>query len=895
MRRRYGFKRLILIMGLLPVLLISVGFSAYLTQQQLADSRELLTQRAKSAAQQLSVVSSHMMQDHHEDTLAYILHTALEEPGVRAVSIYNSDLELISHAGPGTPPPNVEGLSRFMPFKVMDQADDLQITWAIHAPLSAEGHQTDADGHLGWVQMSYGWHQYELMKYQSYLAAAIFLGLSVLVCILFFSYINHNIGRDLQILRMATHRLTSGQRDLHIHVPGGDEFSELAEDLNELNAAQVRELKELQLNLEQSNSDLRETLETLEIQNIELDLARREAVTASRVKSEFLANTSHEIRTPLNSILGFSNILLKADIRGRQREAVETIRNSAVNLLTIINDILDFSKLEAGKLVFDKAPVQLRELAEDTLIMLAPGAAEKRLDLALFVEKDTPEAILSDSLRLRQMLTNLVSNAIKFTPTGTVRVDISCSERDDDYATLTFKVTDSGIGMSAEQRKHIFRDFGQGDASVTRQYGGTGLGLVIVQGLVKEMGGEIGVESELGHGSTFWFSLRLAIDHNAMQMRDFQSLQGSTVALYDSSPLYGLAICDLLEGWGMNVQLCQGIDDINTQADHCILSLDAEESCQPLPTIHRDGACVVLSYHSEEHPQDNNVWLSKPVSHVRLFDALNTGLSDDNQLNNRHFRNSQVLIVDDNPSNLLILSTFLEDAGISPVSAQNGVEAVSHCQEQCFDLIFIDIQMPQLDGIAASRQIRQRGKNQHTPIVALSAYLAPENPSQLRDAGIDKYLSKPVNEQQLTNILQHYLAPSCDLPPTDEHAPEADADAEEQPRPVDLKQCLLLSKQRPTLAKNMLSMLLDELPGLRSQLTQAFDSKEWDTLTELNHGLKGNCCYTGVPLLKQAVCELEANLSAQKPPQQPLFTAVITRIDELLAWHEEHELDALFD
>ncbi len=897
MHRRYGFKRLIILMGLFPVLLIFLGFSAYLIHQQLAGARELLSQRAIAAAEQLSVVSAHMLNDEHMEVLSQITQTALEESGVRSVSIYDSQLQLINHAGPASTPPDISGLSQAQPFRIVDNDEQLKVVWAIAPQQLPAAHRSPAQPIAGWVQISYSWHQYQLMKYRGLLAGALFLGVSVLACIIFFSYINHNISRDLHTLQQGIRRLINGQRDLHLYMPGGDGFSELAEELNQLNAAQRQELKELQLNLEQSNSDLRETLETLEIQNIELDLARREAVTASRVKSEFLANTSHEIRTPLNSILGFSNILLKADIRGRQRDAIETIHNSAVNLLTIINDILDFSKLEAGKLVFDKAPIQLRELVEDTLIILAPSAAEKNLDLALFVHPDTPSTILGDSLRLRQMLTNLINNAIKFTPSGYIRVDIVCNERSSDVVNLTFRVSDSGIGISAEQRKQIFRDFGQGDASVTRQYGGTGLGLVIVQGLVKEMGGEIGVDSELGHGSTFWFSLTLPYDKDAMQIRDFQALKGARVALYDRSQFYGLSLCELLENWGMEVQHCKDINQLDSSCDYTIISLDSEELTQPLPTINSEHPCIVLSPHANAgRHNDHSIWLSKPAPHIRLFDALNTGVSGNGGKPAQHFRGSQVLIVDDNPSNLLILSSFLEDFDIHPATAQNGVEAVSYCQSQCFDLILIDIQMPQLDGIAASRRIRQSGKNQHTPIVAISAYLAPENPAQLREAGINEYLSKPVNEAQLSNMLQQFLPFSCELPtPAGEHDGIAlQQDEKPTPRPVDIGQCLALSKQRPKLAQNMLELLLSDLPQLHQKFTDARQQQDWELLAELNHGLKGNCCYTGVPTLKQAVLALESELTTMPTPSDDTIDSVLGSIDELLNWQQEHELEVLF-
>ena len=892
MRRRYGFKRLIIFLGLLPVLLICLGFSIYLINSQLSTTRDIMSNRALAAARQLSVVVAHTLEDRHYDLLDEITQSALEESGVRAVSVYDRNLELLSHSGPTSGVPDISGLTLSDPYQIVDNGKQLEVVWTITPP----NHKPSDDASeevLGWAKMSYSWHQYELMKYQSLLSGSTFLGLTILFCVIVFSYINHNISRDLKGLRNAARRLSSGERDFHVVMPGNDEFTSIAEELNHLNASQIRALKDLQQNLEQSNSDLRETMETLEVQNIELDLARREAVAANRMKSEFLANTSHEIRTPLNSILGFSNILLKADIKGRQREAVDTIRNSATNLLTIINDILDFSKLEAGKLVFDTAPVHLREMMEDTLIMLAPGAAEKDLDLALFIEPGCPETILGDALRLRQILTNLINNAIKFTPCGHIRVELSCAEHAEDEALLTFKVSDSGIGMNAEQRKLIFRDFSQADASVTRQYGGTGLGLVIVQGLVKEMGGEVGVDSEVGAGSTFWFTLRLPIDHSAIEMRNFRALAGRDIALYDRSQHYAASLKALLQHWGMNVHHCQHLDDLDLRCEYTLISLDREESRGNLPPNNSRHPSVILSPHAEDSEHnDGRVWMSKPVSHVRLFDALNSGMSNRQQPRASLYSGSNVLIVDDNPSNLHILSSFLDDFGIQPVTAQNGVEAIAYCLDQRFDLIFIDIQMPQMDGITASRQIRQQGLNKLTPIAAISAYLAPENPAQLRDAGLNDYLSKPVNEAQLEKILGQFLSPSCELPAAP--APHDALTGDEAPRPVDIQQCLSLSKNRPELAKNMLEMLLEQLPALRSDIAACLQAQDWEQLDHLNHGLKGSCCYTGAPRLKEATIALETALQSP-PPATALTEQLLNRIDELLAWQQEYDLDALFD
>lgn len=881
MRARLGIRKLILVMGLLPILALSLALSAYLMLSQIHELRNLMTERAKTSSEQLAILSEHVLADGHDDTLDRITTTALEETAVKAIAIYSADMQLITQAGPKS---NLSSVV-MRPGEQNAQYQFLDNGLLILQPVVSQALNSQAVTPIvGWVVMQFDWRHLKIHQYQTLLVGTVFLVLAFVMCVSLTSYINQSLATDLATLRQTIRKMATGSRNFHAHIPENDEFNEIAEELNQLNHAHQKELQELQRSIEQTNIDLRETLETVEVQNIELDLARREAVNASRIKSEFLANTSHEIRTPLSGIIGFSKILLKSELEIRQREAIETIHNSANSLLTIINDILDFSKLEAGKLVLDNAPVNLREAVEDTLQLLAPSANDKSLELALIIQQDTPETVLTDGLRLRQILTNLISNAIKFTPAGHIKVAILSTQAEDQITKVTFQISDTGIGLSKEQQQGIFKDFSQADASISRQYGGTGLGLVIVKGLVEQMGGEIGILSEPGQGAMFWFTLNLPATSNAIKLRDFNVLKGKSLALYDRNELHTQAIKSLLFSWGLEVHHCTELSDL-APADYCVICTDNNPDSRNILAGLDRSAVIIAPYTDQQCDDATHIYLSKPFSHIKLFDALHKGLQH-NPLARQHtasFPNTTILAVDDNPSNLHILGNFLGDMAIHTDFAQNGAEALQQCREKCFDLIFMDIQMPQMDGIETSRRIRKDGLNTNTPIIALSAYLSPENPSQLREAGINDYFSKPISERQLATLLSSHLKP---LP-----AATANPDCT---RPVDINECLHLTKNRPQLAADMLNMLLETLPEQRQNLVNALQAGDLSELATLNHTLKGACCYTGTPSLKKQVLELEQQLaSAAKCDTQ--VSALIGAIDDLLAWQDEHDLAVVFD
>ena len=372
-----------------------------------------------------------------------------------------------------------------------------------HRNLAGDLIPDEANRLLGWVEIELSHSGMLLRGYRSLFASLLLIAAGLAGAALLALRMGRTINRPISQIKLAVAQLKDGHLETRLPPLGSQELDDLASGINRMAGTLQNAREELQHSVDQATEDVRQNLETIEIQNIELDLARKEALEASRIKSEFLANMSHEIRTPLNGILGFTHLLQKSELTPRQLDYLGTIEKSADSLLGIINEILDFSKIEAGKLVLDNIPFNLRDLLQDTLTILAPAAHAKQLELVSLVYRDTPLSLVGDPLRLKQILTNLVSNAIKFTREGTIVARAMLEEEHEDSVQLRISIQDTGIGLSNQDVRALFQAFSQADNSLSRQPGGTGLGLVISKRLIEQMGGEIGVDSTPGEGSEF--------------------------------------------------------------------------------------------------------------------------------------------------------------------------------------------------------------------------------------------------------------------------------------------------------------------------------------------------------------------------------------------------------
>lgn len=720
-------------------------------------------------------------------------------------------------------------------------------------------------------------------------------------------------------------------------------YNELIETLNEMILMQQSIRDEMQTNVDQSTKELRETLETVEIQNIELDFARKNALQASRAKSEFLANTSHELRTPLNGILGFTSLLLKTNITNQQKDYLTTIEQSAQGLLTVISDILDFSKLETGQLTLEYKPIYVRELIEEVFSIYAPQAHEKNMRLVSIINHNVPRNLLGDPQRLRQVMTNLVSNSIKFSLHGNIVVRATSLGEMDNQIEIKFSVTDDGIGLTQEQQDKLFSAFTKVDNSDSRFQGGTGLGLAIAKGLVDRMKGEIGVESELEKGATFWFTVRLGIDRQRISQSPFvNSLYGLNALVFDCNPVCRMEITHLLSNWGVNFveeNVFENIVNViaanhNEQAiDILIIDAYTEENSfereRLLAGIHRIRMTFKLPVVVLAPPaiqrilQDEMIGLQsiivpRPVVHIQLHQAMCSLLNIAQRLsgpaegagyNPPPTKNNavRILVVDDNSANLKLVCEFLRGLSVDVRARNSGYEAIEACSKETFDLILMDVQMPGMDGLETTKALRARESQHRTPIVALTAHAVSEHKTQLLLAGMDDFLSKPVSEEDLKHIIERWVKNERPADPSvDQHefhsagtlpndAALNDGSLIRRNDFFDWSESLRLSKHKPDLATDMLKMLIASLPETRESLKTAFDNNDMKNLLEITHKLHGGCCYCGVPALRAASKALEQKLHKQDYNDiNSYLDKLLAEITVLLHWSEEIDIDVLF-
>ncbi len=727
-----GIKGRVLLLTLLPTSLLAMVLGGYFTWVQLSDMRAQLIERGQLIAEQLAPLAATALARKDTAVLNRIANEALDQPDVRAVTFLDARQERLAHAGPSMLTVAPAGDASHLSMSTeLDTTHFLLPVLGRHHSLSGAT-EPDDERVLGWVELELSHHGTLLRGYRSLFTSLLLIAAGLGVTALLALRMSRAINAPLELISQGVAQLKEGRMETRLPPMGSNELDELASGINRMAETLQSAQEEMQHNIDQATEDVRQNLETIEIQNIELDLARKEALEASRIKSEFLANMSHEIRTPLNGILGFTNLLQKSELSPRQQDYLTTIQKSAESLLGIINEILDFSKIEAGKLVLENLPFNLRDLIQDALTMLAPAAHEKQLELVSLVYRDTPIQLQGDPQRLKQILTNLVGNAIKFTQGGTVAVRAMLEDESDDRAQLRISVQDTGIGLSEEDQQALFKAFSQADNSLSRQAGGTGLGLVISKRLIEQMGGEIGVDSTPGEGAEFWISLSLPKSRDDNEEPGASWAAGQRVALLEPQELTRRSLHHQLTDFGLEVSEFADLDSLQESLRNpppgqlpislAVLGVSAaihppEELSQSFWEFERLGCKTLVLCPTTEQAQyhatlpDEQVE-AKPACTRKLQRKLQELLQVRPTRSDKPHamvsgRPPRLLCVDDNPANLLLVQTLLSDLGAQVTAVDSGYAALEVVQRERFDLVFMDVQMPGMDGRQATEAIRR--------------------------------------------------------------------------------------------------------------------------------------------------------------------------------------------
>ncbi|MRS14151.1 two-component sensor histidine kinase BarA [Enterobacteriaceae bacterium RIT691] len=900
----YSLRARMMILILAPTVLIGLLLSIFFVVHRYHDLQRQLEDAGASIIEPLAVSSEYGMNLQNRESIGQLISVLHRRHSdiVRAISVYDSHNRLFVTSNyhldpselqlpPGAPLPRRLSVIR---------TGDLMI---LRTPIVSESYSPDESptseaktpvNMLGYAALELDLKSVRLQQYKEIFIATVMMLFCIGIALIFGWRLMRDVTGPIRNMVNTVDRIRRGQLDSRVEGFMLGELDMLKNGINSMAMSLAAYHEEMQHNVDQATSDLRETLEQMEIQNVELDLAKKRAQEAARIKSEFLANMSHELRTPLNGVIGFTRLTLKTDLNPTQRDHLSTIERSANNLLAIINDVLDFSKLEAGKLILESIPFPLRNSLDEVVTLLAHSAHDKGLELTLNIKNDVPDNVIGDPLRLQQVITNLVGNAIKFTESGNIDVLVDKRALSNNKVQVEVQIRDTGIGIPERDQSRLFQAFRQADASISRRHGGTGLGLVITQKLVKEMGGDISFHSQPNRGSTFWFHINLDLNPNVISdSLTTACLVGKRLAYVEANTAAAQATLDLLATTTLEVIYSPTFSALPD--DHYDILLIAtpvsmRDMSPHLDKIERarqmtDFLLLALPCHAQVNAEDlkqkgAQACLLKPLTSTRLLPALTEYCRDRQPPVKVHPADLRlgmsVMAVDDNPANLKLIGALLEDQVQQVELCGSGQEAIDRARNLSFDLILMDIQMPNMDGIRACELIRQLPHQQHTPVIAVTAHAMAGQKEKLLSAGMNDYLAKPIEENKLRNLLHRYQ-PGISAPLLEAPAPQPPVNLNTT---LDWSLALRQSANKPDLARDMLQMLIAFLPEVRNKVEEQLVGEKPEGLVDTIHKLHGSCGYSGVPRLKNLCHLIEGQLRDGTSPED-LEPELLELLDEM--------------
>ncbi|GLX85031.1 histidine kinase [Thalassotalea loyana] len=912
--QKISLKDWVILITILPTTLIGLGLAGYFTASRHAQLNEFLINKSTHIIEPIAIASTKLLDDRNREDVRTLLSFTHRNHAdvIRSIVLFTDDNQVFvtsSYNGDTSIMRVPAGYDLPRETTVEEQSDLLIFRTPIIIDVEPTENYNSPQKIIGYLSMQVDKKSVQFDQQREMIIAFILVVLGSIISAISSFRLIGKVTRPLGSMVQAVDRIREGKLESRVSGQLIGELNFLKNGINAMAQSLGDYHLEMQRSIDQATLDLRESLEQFEIQNVQLDIAKRKAQDANRVKSEFLANMSHELRTPLNGVIGFTRQVLKTPLTDTQRDYLHTIERSANNLLAIINDILDFSKLDAGKMVIENIPFALRESIKETVALLAPSAHKKNIELSLRISNELPDALIGDAMRIKQVLTNLINNAIKFTDEGSVTIDVDTEHIDKESVIVKVLVKDTGIGMSNEQQETLFEAFNQADKSVTRLYGGTGLGLVISQRLAHEMHGDIGLQSEPNVGSSFWFTFKVDLNHIQLTTLSNQTnLRSKSILYYEPHTHSRQAVGEMLHATQMNVSCAVTMYEFETMMqqqhfDYALIGGDVSPGAiNQLKSLVNETSKKIDNVHVAINSASPNLQetiiasgaktcLSKPLIGMRLIKALQDK-SSDNNLNQSSTGNVivpiKVLAVDDNEANLKLIKALLSEQVQDVVTATNGEDALALCKQEKYAIIFMDIQMPKMDGITALKHIKDDTFNEKTPIVAVTAHALSDERDRLLKLGFNSYMTKPIDETMLKHTIYEY----CDLKlfvTSKEEAIEEQAEqvieppASTKPAVIDWDLALKRSANNEALAKDMLSGLVNSLPETQEKLDEAIACQDVESAKSLIHKLNGACCYSGVPNLAHCVNEIETQLKqgASIDDLEPNFFELSDHIDAL--------------
>ncbi len=889
--KRPGIKYQILSITLIPVFLIDLFFTYIHFNSDIAQANELLQSKGQIIAKQLAGASEFNLISGNDQQIQHMLDQTINTNAVILASVY--DLQGILIAKSVSEEFQADNVLNYYYYRnpIMSQS--------ISEPdvFTTDQSELSDDTIIGWVHLYVSRQQLETTEARITRDSIIFFIIVLLLSIVLTIIISRRITQPIFTLLEHLRNVETGRLGENILPLALNEIGAVQMGFNRMTQALLSNQTQLNNKIQQATQQLNEAIADLESKNRELAFARDEAQNANKIKSEFLANMSHEIRTPINGIKGFIGLISQSNLNHTQKKYADIVLKSTIDLTDIINEILDFSKLESGKLQIVEDDFDLHEVIEQTRDTLFITVLSKNIDLNLIIYSDTPRYVCGDKLRLKQILLNLIGNAIKFTDQGEVVIRVSVDDQTQTEVKILITVEDTGIGISDEDQQPLFTAFSQVETAANRRFSGTGLGLAISKNLINLMGGEVSLKSEVGKGSIFSVILPLKLsnrtvtdtpeqkdsDKTAMIIANHKTCLQEIQSLFDRAGITTVPI--LLEQQVID-KIIKNINQNRSSIDYLVIDFrHFDAHLAKIVNAEKNRGIRIIAMHYEpglvsDFEGEKFEFISIINTTTGLLNLLSnttTDVAEKDSGDQQHLiqlRPKKVLFVDDNEVNLKLGSELIRIWGHEVCEANHADQAMTHYRKEDFDLIILDIQMPEIDGITLLSMMRKERPEDHTPIVALTANILNQESERLLDLGFDYYLSKPIDEDKFRALLDSSLKRENKI------AKNLLIDGlNSKAISVNIEHSLTLASDNESLLQQIFEILLRDIPEHIDQLSKASQQSNYTKLSTIIHKIHGITCYTSLPQLKSQVVLIQQQIAQES--YLNLQDAVNEMIEEL--------------